>query len=532
MFKLILEQGDPAGKEFTLREGENLIGRSRESSIQLLADDVSSRQAQVIVRGSVVLVENLSRFGTWVNDCKLEGADKTELRPSQCIRVGKKYVLRLTEIGIPPTLAEDEHTHTGQAAMTKASVARSTAGGLASAPTIAPTGAVTTQDSADDLLRAKSLDSPSASPPADFDRVMRAKADAADLNEEQSESADGKTQARKTGFAPQEDIERRILQERARPRQRGLILLGVVSVISILFFLLRPKQAPEGKYEWDQTYPEDGSYPVTGGYSLVYPKNKNMDPPKTIDGGWMITTQLGRKRDVPLVITLREETDPRWALQESSSAMEEWMRANPDKIFDSPSSRFEGQQNGVRIWSVTYKRRSENDMLAGRASLFCNGRHLEILCVEIPVAGQARAENFLYYTYFDFPAEFEESHWEGHAPSANVSTAALMSQIRVDLRREAPATWAMIGRQLEMILTKTVAEKGPEGAEAEKEAVRLLVDLRKQQSRWYNSQQLQVINARRFGDKKRIGTLAQRCQAVFSDPSDRRYYEVRTWQQD
>jgi len=527
MFKLIIEQGDQPCKEVILREGENLIGRSRESSVQLLADDVSSRQANVIVRGSNVWVVNLSRFGTWIDDNKLETTIEAEILPNQCIRIGKKSVLRLVEMGAPATLAEENQpTAESVKKVRESAVAVSTVGG--GAVTVAPTGQPTLQDDVTGVDLAQGLDAPSANPPVEFDRVMRAKAEAADLNEEPSESSDGKTQARKTGFIPQEDIHRRILQERAKPRQRILISLGVLSLGVVVFFLLRPRQSPEGKYEWDKTYSE-GNYPMpTGGYGVTYPKNETTKEPEIIAGGLTITTQLGRKRDVPLVLTLHEEINDRWALQESSQTMDEWMRANTDKIFDRPSTRFEGQQNGVRIWNAMYKRRDKT-MVAGRASLFCDGQRLSILCAEIPVAGQARAENFLYYSYFDFPAAFEESHWEGRAPSTNVSATTLLSQVRADLRREAPATWAMVERQLKMILCNEVAGKN---AVEEKEAVRLLVGLRKQEARWYNSQQLQVINARRFREKERIQTLAQRCQAVFSDTDDRRYYEVRAWERD
>jgi hypothetical protein len=236
---------------------------------------------------------------------------------------------------------------------------------------------------------------------------------------------------------------------------------------------------------------------------------------------------LGRKRDVPLSITLSEDTSDRWALQDGSNTVEEWIKSNPDKMCNRPGSRFVGTQNGVRFWEVSYKKRD----WAGRASLFCDGRRFATLCAEIPTADQTRAENFLYYSdrYLEFPREFEQSHWEGCVPSTDIPAATLLSQIRDDLHREAPSTWMMVERQLRIALSKAVAEKRP--AE-EKDALDLLRMLRNKEALWFNSQQLQAVNAIRLQDKQRLRTLAQRCQAVFSDLNDRRYYEVRTWRLD
>jgi hypothetical protein len=102
----------------------------------------------------------------------------------------------------------------------------------------------------------------------------------------------------------------------------------------------------------------------------------------------------------------------------------------------------------------------------------------------------------------------------------------LFSQIEKDLRREAPLTWGAIAKQLREVLSQSVAAKSPSD---EGKALNLLADLRQQQRQWYNSQRLLVINAQRTGDAKAVATVAKRCQAVFSDPADSRYFEVRKW---
>jgi len=528
MFKLLMEQGDQPGKEFILREGANLIGRSREVDIRLTGEDISGSHARVDVQGRKVWVENISRFGTWVQGRKLEKeGDKAEAVSGQQIRLGKGCVLLLKEDPLPATAAGDDTTLTYVAKETVVPPSDSSDVDATVSPAPMPPTAPSPAQAAatvDDSQAAATP--PSSGSSADFERVMRAKAEAAKLDTHESESADGKTQVQKTRFAPEEELVYRRDKELRLRRRKLLATLTVLVLGSVLFAIFQPRQRPEGKLEWDQAY-QEGTQPVPrGGYSLVYPKNETSRVENTADG-LIIATRLGRKRDVPLIITLSEKVADRWALQDSAEARNEWMRSNPDKMFNRPghSPRFEGAQNGVRIWDVSYKKGE----WAGRANLFCDGRRVVVLCVEIPAADQARAENFLSYSYFDFPPEFEEKHWEGCVPSRNISAVTLLQQVREDLQREAPSTWMILEADLRTVLSKAVAEKLPE---QEKQAMELLVSLRKKEAVWFNGQLLQVVNARRFQDKDRLDALIRRGLAVFSDMNDRRYDEVRSWQRE
>jgi hypothetical protein len=155
------------------------------------------------------------------------------------------------------------------------------------------------------------------------------------------------------------------------------------------------------------------------------------------------------------------------------------------------------------------------------------GSRLEAISAEVPEEDQGRAENmFKGCTYFELQQSFEDSCWTGQQSTNRVTPSAIFSQAEVDLRRDAPLTWAAIARQLQLVLSQSVADNLPAD---EDQALRLLVDLRQQQANWFNSQNLLLMNAESARDAKTQAEIAHRCQAVFSDPSDNRYFEVRKW---
>ena len=275
----------------------------------------------------------------------------------------------------------------------------------------------------------------------------------------------------------------------------------------------------------DESYGIGETNAQPGSFKVLYPSNETSQVQPTTDG-LVISTQLGRKRDVRLVITLQESVSDKWATQDSETSVKEWMNSHPElAFFGAPRGKFQGQQNGIWVWSVSYSR--NNSEVVGEASVFFHGRRLEAISAEVPAIDQGRAEDmYKGCNYFEFPLDFEESCWMGQVITGHVVSATLFSQIGQDLGREAPLTWAAIEKQLRVALSQSVAENNPAD---EEQAMRLLVNLRQQQARWFNSQHLLVINAGRTGDAKTVAEVAQGCQAVFSDQTDSRYYEVRKW---
>ncbi len=498
-FKLQVESGEQTGVEFVLREGENILGRSRSVEIQLTAADVSSRHARITVKGDAVSVVNLSQYGTSIGEQKISGGEPVALALGQLIRVGKNN-LRLLELSIEPVVpvaVEADNTATGVAGKTVL----------------------------DALSRDNTLTGVAAT--SDFDQTMRAKAQSADLSDpddDDSASVD-KTFAQKTVFAPKEELERRLAEEHAKIRRRNFAFLGGGILLLVLLFTFWPKSVPEGKIEFDSTY-DVGEIPAPlGGFKLLYPKNSTSKV-QTVADGAVVSTAVGHKRDVPLTIRLQESANDKWATQDSAASLREWMNSHPELTFGLPRGKFEGDQNGIWVFSLPYTR-TGNEMAVGEVRVFFHGRRLEAIFAEVAAADQGRAENmFKGCNYFEFTPEFEAGNWAGMAIAVKLNSPAVFSQISDDLGREAPLTWASIALQLRQILSQSVLENR---ADMEEQAVRLLVNLRQQQTRWYNSQRLLYLNTQRSGDARTLAQVVQRGQAVFSDQSDNRYFEVRKW---
>ena len=109
MLKLIVEMGFAQGKDFTLCEGETVIGRSSECGVRVAAMDVSRKHLSITVSGDRATVKNLSSHGA-----QLDGQDLTgtaELKDGQRLSLGVTTVLLFRRI--------PDASDTGGAALTE-----------------------------------------------------------------------------------------------------------------------------------------------------------------------------------------------------------------------------------------------------------------------------------------------------------------------------------------------------------------------------------------------------------------------------
>ena len=72
MFKLKVEIEGQATEAHTLKEGENVVGRSRSSDVTVPAPDISRGHFKITVSGGVAAAENISQFGTLLDGAALE----------------------------------------------------------------------------------------------------------------------------------------------------------------------------------------------------------------------------------------------------------------------------------------------------------------------------------------------------------------------------------------------------------------------------------------------------------------------------
>ena len=103
--------GQNIGGEYSLLPGENLVGRSRSSTIRVYNENVSGKHFILVVSDDGVLLRNLSHYGTLLDDVIVQ--DSAELQVGQKIRAGKSLCLEFLqrdEKGTDPNPSTAEET--------------------------------------------------------------------------------------------------------------------------------------------------------------------------------------------------------------------------------------------------------------------------------------------------------------------------------------------------------------------------------------------------------------------------------------
>ena len=85
--------GPQAGTAFTLRPGPNVVGRGPKAQIQLTAPSISYEHALITLTREDCSLENLSSYGTLLNNEKVTG--KVRLRSRDQIRLAPDVTLRV-----------------------------------------------------------------------------------------------------------------------------------------------------------------------------------------------------------------------------------------------------------------------------------------------------------------------------------------------------------------------------------------------------------------------------------------------------
>ena len=543
MIRLIFQKGGPVGTAFDLDEGEHLLGRGHKCSIRLTAADVSREHVHLTVAGSKATVENLSQYGTRLDGPPVEG--KAEVRDGQTLYIGKQTVLKIALNVSAAPLARGDVTMGGGAGQSAAQA--SGQGGMPSAVTRPPPslGVAGTLDT-----RAPGSIMGGTMRPVECDGAQRHGDDAPSsgtwLREPGGEAhTGGGTRAQMTRGVPPEVIEetRRWIREKEK---RRVILVSAILVLALalivaIAYILRPKVEKEILWPSDEKCQPMKRYEagVNGGrkddgYDVVFPGGPDVKVERS-DVAIVIRCSIGRKRDVPMHIVVREEVDDSIVTQSVGTVVAQWcerMAASDGRyVFDKPLPKvlFLGsdlKENGIPFQYVPFESSHDNKGWFGAAYVFCNGRHLVAATVELPASERVRAENLLFNFYIEPAHDYVRSHWEGGAEVSRVSAIENLARIRQELRRQAPGTWGSIRLTIRGVLQKAILDHD---VQAEKEALDLLRQLRSQEARWYNNQAIQIAIAKTSGEMGRVRQLADEAQGVFTSKDDWRFYECRRW---
>ncbi len=503
MLKLIITNGESVGREFVLRQGENLIGRSRSTDIRLSSMDVSGRHARLMVEGDCLYVENLSQYNTFVDGETI--TERTRLLPGQCLKTGKTVEFKLNLVD-----ATVETQSGGGAA------------GVSEPPAEADTGEGLTA---------------AAGATGTFDNDLTMDATAAAFAEDE----EGATRAMHTRAATPDEIEHLKIKETQRIRYRMFMIIGGVAVLLTLGVIFRPRtQAPELELRWpvneqdlylNSFEPSRAGGREKGDYDIRYPANGTFTKSDS-PGGFTLAGFVGRNRDVPMRIIVQEELDLRFASMSSDEIVRDWidMISAGGKAWriDKPSALtlFFGDKNGVPYTRTSYLRDDAGASWFGIANIFRHGRRRIVVRSEAPAVEQTRVESLLTSRLVYVADEFQFSYWPYVRIGESVPVETLLEQVRRDMERMAPGTWMSINRMLCGILSRVVPAQD---AESEKESLRLLRKLRGNEALWFNSQQLAFESAVFRGDLKHAKKVMVFTKGVFSDMSDQRYYTVRKW---
>jgi len=510
MLCLIVKKGEPAGAVFDLKPGECTLGRSRSATFHLAAPDISGQHIRIRVSGGSAQLENLSQFGTRIDGAPVARA--VTLRPGQMIELGKTTALLVEE-------RPDGEAPTGGGLPAEATIPSSAGAARAAADADADaTRAAAAGDDLSELTRAQSM-------PAYGD---------------EEGATEGATRAMQTRAATPEELEHLKAAERKRLRRRTGGFVALLVGIVVLWLIFRPRTPPpENEIEWsmnekgefiDAFEPGPSGGIKDGGYDICYPGNKTFKK-KAIEGGVLLEGWIARNLDVPMRILVQETREIRFASMSRAAFVDDWIQQtgasggswNFDK--PSPTVAFFGRKNGVPFTRVSYLRDGDGSWF-GVASVCRHGIRRIVVRAEVPAAERVRAERMLSDKLLRLSDEFEFSYWESKGERVKLVEAEVLAQVRADIDRLAPATWARLCSQLQDLLAQAVTDGH---SETEAEALRLLVKLRERQSLWFNSQKLAFTAAQMQSNMHKAEKVAEFTKAVFSDVDDQRYFDVRRW---
>ena len=533
--RLTITQGSGQGTVYDLKEGPNVLGRSRSTDIKLDAPDISRQHLVITVNGQDATVENLGRAGSALNGVPIEGAvpllsgailtigSKTEALfenpdqapiPQSAPAPATEATPRIDETGVQPVVAPAE------AKTDDTGVENTGAGdtGVGVSPWQSPSSPISEEDTG-----------------GGFAAVPEASG--SDANESVVE---GGTQIMQTRLASQEEIELLKKQQVREGKIRLAMWGGGLGFLALLALIFWPRQQkPEESLTWPKN--SQGDYmdaflpsPAFGGYSsdgydLAFPGGKGWKHHVDETGRVTIQTPIGRDQNVTMTLILTETDDKDELLKTRKQSLSEWMENIKQRegrwSFETPSGDlFLGDGNGIPCLTVPYHREDDQAWF-GMALFFRYGARRIILRREVPAEERVRAEDMVLTHFYIYPSSaFIRGHWEGGGEINATEAEDQIQQVRLELEHVSPPTWPAIEALIMSALRKT-AMAGD--TEMNDEAARLLVRLRENQDRWFNAQKIAFFNAQAKGDTKQVNRITEICKGVFSDRSDQRYYEIR-----
>lgn len=568
---LKITTGADGGKTWLLHPGENLLGRSRTAHIRVPNDDVSGKQCLIIINpddGSAML-KNLSTRGT-----KLDGkliSDTSELTLQQIISAGKDLEFVFT------TEADDE-VEQDEISSNKTEHGEEENSDATSYTCFFGNEPASEKDNTDSFKTSpgEGNHTPATRMAQGFEKIS---SDSEPTSSEQgathSEMFDKNsddTHADTTGGAlfMDDDIDKTNVNEthmvqtrmanmdeinfikgQIKKQQQNrfymkFILFALVAGLLLVVWKLRapqhervvswPRNA-EGAFNTGFISPFDNGT-QQGGFDMYYPlwdipgyTEVDTSVPDTV----IIKTFLGKRADVRLNITLTKEKSESFIHEKRADALENALvrlAASGDGLYNIDRNYrreflvppFGDSENGLVCDIVTYQRELDGHAWAGVLRFFRNADTLYMIRSEVPAEEKHRAIGILVSdSFINISHAFIRKHWEGSDDYPKNDMNRQMIWVRNELNRKAPMQMPRLEIAVKALLAQALSENNEK---AYKDAMALLLTLRRYQQEWYKMQRLKWFAATRERNSTKRMKIRSESEAVFTIKEDKRNYDI------
>lgn len=534
-FQLKIVCRDGETRIVPLSEGDWLIGRSRNAQIQVEPPDVSGKHLVLHVAGGSVIAENLSSHGSRTSKMPIELP--TPIHAGETVFLGKSLSITLEQTGAPPDAAPagaPDETDPGNAPCPvpqNPDIDRT----ILEEPSPVNAANPNTSDTIlDDAPGAGFPDSFRTLPGEPFETVSDKEPGAA-------ENDVFKTNVMQTRIASVEELDFLRRQDRKHVQGKKLKYFAGIAVLAfaVAAVYLFHGNPPEEKLSWpclaDGSFSEkpfdagDGGF-AGGRFSVIAPLVPSTEHKRTEQGGLLITTRIGRDRDVPMRILLMTKKSPDFLREDRLASLNRWMKEISNSgghwNFGQVSDLFFiGGDNGLPCHSVSYSREYENQSWYGEVLFFRNADERVVRLVEIPASERVRGAEFLgSYPFLFFAGEFIENHWEGGGQVYGGPPEELLNEAKSLLMKMSPATWDKVMSLLRNVLTASMTSGNNELRE---HALEQLRKLRNNQRVWYNAQRIAYLKEKSTGNERGANIIRDSCLSVFSSEDDLRNLNIR-----
>lgn len=504
MFKLVVRKGTLPQSHYSLREGDTLIGSSPQADISLTGSDINWEHCRIIVKNGEISIAKSDPIAL----LKVDGngfSGKRRLAVGNAIQIGATYEMLLcadevqgTPTPQPPDAAEDTPTMVGAAInfeQLRLGAAR-----------------MSRKDKDQGTQGDSATQSNSAAPASDQTQFMH------------------------TRFATPEELAKIREDTAAKGKRRMAVMLIALLALGVLAVLLWPSAPPP---ELDVRWPVNSEgqdlmvsvpSPLGGvkesGFDLLIPAGT--EPVVTRNSQEvMVTTHIGRDRDIPLHIAFTVDTTPNFVTLGREAALELWMKQKRNSAeswnFGSPAPlAFIGSGGGIPYLSFSHRRQFEGQAWCGRILFFRCGEKVITHRAEVPETELPRCTWILSLSMLRTAPEQCATYWEPSGMTNSGNPELLLQRARGEFRKVSPGAWASVLHDLTLALSKD-----PANPKLRDDAYEIMRGVRQMQNDWFNAQKLKYFNAKANGRKEELGGILAVSRAVFNDPNDYRYYIVR-----